>query len=533
MVKRTAFTLLIISIIYYCIFILPNNSGANDLSMLSIFEPDEFAQYPILMDMLEFRGDTLKHQLWNFVAYQHYYYGFPFYALSALTLLPVKFLSGLENVQLNMMLLRQVVSVLPILVTFWILVYLQTRFDKFWKSIILFVFLLSIPIVIRNNLWWHPDSLAIVFCVLVIFFLVQDQYRYGLNFNLAAIAVGFAIGTKNLGWFFFLTIFVYLLLGYLNKKIPLQKLFTKSAVFLALMISTVIISNPALIHPVERSFYWKIQKVQSAAMGFGWDVAYQTGPGSWYLIISEYYGHWITLLLLLTGLGIGLYKKETRLTNILILTWVLPMLVYILFFVAIKPTHLLMPIALPLFSSVVNIIPAMDKKKVNGNKNWYIFIPFLFLIVQFGRNVTWDYQYIQETLHREEQHPAISFYTKMESAILACLPEDRKMTVFRDIRAYVPESDNLKVVMSWKVVDYNYIKELNPEIIVLQMQKIYDYTKPGLINTAQDKKQMQLTIDFYSDARDKNLTNYSLVLDDNYGLVFLRDDLSDILNCVP
>jgi len=192
-----------------------------------------------------------------------------------------------------------------------------------------------------------------------------------------------------------------------------------------------------------------------------------------------------------------------------------------------------MPIALPLFSSVVNIIPPVDDKKVNWNKTGYIIIPFLFLLVQFGWNVIWDYQYFQGTLHREEQHPAISLYSKMEPAILACLPEDRKMTVFRDVRVYVPESDNLKVVMSWKVVDYNYIKELNPEIIVLQMQKIYDYTKPGLINTAQDKKQMQLTIDFYSDARDKNLTNYSLVLDDNYGLVFLRDDLSDILNCVP
>ena len=93
------------------------------------------------------------------------------------------------------------------------------------------------------------------------------------------------------------------------------------------------------------------------------------------------------------------------------------------------------------------------------------------------------------------------------------------------------EYNGLEILKNLEVVDYNYIKELNPEIIVLQMQKIYDYTKPGLINSAQDKKQMQLTIDFYSDARDKNITNYTLVLDDNYGLVFLRDDLSDILNC--
>ena len=320
-------------------------------------------------------------------------------------------------------------------------------------------------------------------------------------------------------------------MGYKNKNIQLQELFKKSIIFLILMITIVIISNPALIHPVERSRYLMIQKAQAEAMGFGWDVAYRTGPGSWYLIISEFYGHWLTLLLLLAGLGIGLYKKETRLTNILILTWVLPMLVYIMFFVAIKPKHLLMPIALPLFSSLANIIPPFDENKKRWKKDWYLIIPFLILIIQFGRNVIWDYQYIQNAFQREEEHPALSFYTKMDLAVLDCLPDDRQMTVFRDVRAYVPESDNLNVVMSWKVIDYEYVEELNPDIIVLQMQKIYDYTKPDLINSALDKKQMQLTIDFYSDAGDKNIRNYTMVLDDNYGLVFLKDDLSDILNC--
>ena len=210
--KKVIFFLLLISIIYFLIFFGPNNTGAETVEMISVFEPDEFAQYPHVIRMLEFQGISLRHKIWHFVAYQHYYYGFPFYALSVLILLPVKFLSGINNVQLNLALMRQFVSVLPMITAFWLLVYIQTRFEKFWKSIILFIFLLSIPIVIKNNLWWHPDSLAIVFCVLVVYFLSRDQYRFGIDFNLAAISVGFAIGTKNLGWFFFLTIFVYFLL---------------------------------------------------------------------------------------------------------------------------------------------------------------------------------------------------------------------------------------------------------------------------------------------------------------------------------
>ena len=81
--------------------------------MISVFEPDEFAQYPQITRLLEFQGETIKHKLCHFVAYQHCYYGFPFYALSPFSLLPVKIFSGMENVQVNMLVLRQWVSVLP------------------------------------------------------------------------------------------------------------------------------------------------------------------------------------------------------------------------------------------------------------------------------------------------------------------------------------------------------------------------------------------------------------------------------------
>ena len=216
--KRVIFVLLFLSILYFLLFIGPNNTGAKTVEMISVFEPDEFAQYPHAIRMLEFKGISLRHKIWHFVAYQHYYYGFPFYAFSVFALLPVKLISGINNVQLNMAVMRQIVSVLPMITTFWLLVYIQTKFEKFWKSIIIFIFLLSIPIVIKNNLWWHPDSLAILFCVLVIFFLSRDQYRFGVNFNLAAISVGLAIGTKNLGWFFFLTIFVIFNSGLQKRK---------------------------------------------------------------------------------------------------------------------------------------------------------------------------------------------------------------------------------------------------------------------------------------------------------------------------
>ena len=178
MKKRTIVGMLIISILYFILFYLPNNVGAANREMLSVFEPDEFAQYPHVIEMLKFRGDTLRQQLWHFVAYQHYYYGFPFYALSALFLIPLKLFSSVSDVQQNMLILRLFVSVLPMIITLWILVYIQTKYENFLKSILIFIFLLSIPVIIKNNLWWHPDSLAILFCVLVIYFLVKDQFQF-------------------------------------------------------------------------------------------------------------------------------------------------------------------------------------------------------------------------------------------------------------------------------------------------------------------------------------------------------------------
>ena len=119
----------------------------------------------------------------------------------------------------------------------------------------------------------------------------------------------------------------------------------------------------------------------------------------------------------------------------------------------------------------------------------------------------------------------------MELEILGCLPDDRQYTVFRNVRAYVPESENLNVVISWKAVDYPYVNELNPEIIVLQTQKIKDYTSPNLIDDALDPDQMRQTQIFYSDAKSKDLNSYIFQLEDNYGMIFLRNDISDLLSC--
>ena len=85
--------------------------------MLGVFEHDEFAQYPHIIRMLT-PGDTLYQSLRNFVVYLHYYYGYPFYFISAILLLPYKWIAGAgwaSSTQWVMLMLRQMVNVLPML----------------------------------------------------------------------------------------------------------------------------------------------------------------------------------------------------------------------------------------------------------------------------------------------------------------------------------------------------------------------------------------------------------------------------------
>ena len=62
-IRYLVLIIIVFSTIYFCVFVFPNNTGAEDINMLSIFEPDEFAQYPYVMRMIEFKGDSIRHAL--------------------------------------------------------------------------------------------------------------------------------------------------------------------------------------------------------------------------------------------------------------------------------------------------------------------------------------------------------------------------------------------------------------------------------------------------------------------------------------
>ena len=327
--------------------------------------------------------------------------------------------SFVDYTQLNLLLLRQFVSVLPMVVAAGMMVYLQTRFRSTLLAVLLFVFMLAVPGFVRNHLsWWHPDAFSVLFVVLVIFFLDRDRLRFGRNFYLAALACGLASAIKLSGIFFFLTIPAYLLAGFILKKINLRNTVTAGFLFVLVMGLTIILSNPFLFYSGARQRMLEIQAQKSYEISHGYvheqSVEYSKGPRYWEPTLSRWYGVPVFLFFIAASLLWGSNHGPEQFVNRVLFTWFLPFTIYLLFFVSVKPDHYWLPVMLPLFSCVF-IIPAeiwtfVQKQKVqnpSGLAGWLglgLFACLVILLsVIFITNLGYDVSLFQSFLEQEKE----------------------------------------------------------------------------------------------------------------------------------
>lgn len=418
--KRTAWILAAIGLLYFVIFIFPNNIGAKDEHMLFVLSTDEHITYPYTLQMVT-PGENLAETLYGWIAYQDYHYGYPFYLSSALVILPVRIAFGdgmASHMQLSLLLLRQFINVLPMTLLIYLLVYLQTRFRSRIKSIGLFVFLLSIQGVVRSNMqWWHPDSLAILAVVLTFYFLDKDHLRFGKNFFMAAAACGLAVGVKMVGFFFFLTIGGYILAGLLQRVLPLKKSIVYSLLFILTMAGTIIITNPLLIPERSRSRIFEIQSKIRYETTHGWDDSdeYDTGLAAWHPYLKRWYGQEYYFVLAFLSLAASCFWGERKFLNRMIAGWVIPYGLYLIYFIAVKPDHYWLPIVLPWFSAIFSWIPdnLNEKGKFNIRRwnelkpslRWTVSLAALSIILitgQFVVNLAGDVALYRSAVMQEE-----------------------------------------------------------------------------------------------------------------------------------
>ncbi len=511
---------------------LPNAAASENMAMVQMFEPDEAGPLPYMLHMIA-PQPNLDKTLRAFVFYEYYFYGFPYFAASALAVLPVQLLGQVSNLPVVMLVLRQAISVLPMLLALLLLVYLQDGF-RTYRSPVVFALLLAVPAVVQNNFWWHPDSLVFLLVVLTLFFLYRDNLRFGHNFVLAAVTCGVATAAKLVGAYFFLAIGLVLVLGLVLKKASFKRLALMALVYLGVMAVSFVAANPFLLSHWARTAYVNTFNSQTELLALGYGVIYAKGLEASWPTMHQYYGEALFLLAALGAVVWGILRSPRRLLYALILAWFLPVSVLVLFVTHFKYQYWL-PAALPLISSLVLVLPEhlpwdqlrrlrrLWEKSRQGLARLAQLALVLLLAAQLVVFAAADAGTYTGRLHRADNNSRIQFYSQ---AVAALQPlQGQPLHVYYDYRLYLPDTPGWSVLTSYELLEYSYIQDNNFDVLLLLQQRIIDYTQEGV--TGIDPAQFARSRQFYLDAGAGALNGYHLIFRNQVGLVYVSDKLFD------
>ncbi|MCX6053985.1 MAG: hypothetical protein NTZ74_03550 [Chloroflexi bacterium] len=516
--KKIIPILVFIFLIAFFVFSIPNSKGSDNLAMVQMFEPDEGVCLPVVQNMIIPKSDFFTF-LWKFVFYDFYSYGFPYFATSAVVLLPLQWLNQIQHTPLVMLVLRQMISVFPMLVALLLLVYIQDKFQTY-RSILLFIFLLSVPAFIQNGLWWHPDGLVLLLSVLVLFFLWKDNRQFSWRFFAASITCGVLVATKMVGVYFFLAIGMILIWGWIEKKISFKKLAALSAIFLLIMGISFIIANPFLLSEWARIGYFYTIRVETNELSQGYGLVYEKGLKEAWPIMHQFYGETIFLVISLLVSIWGIWKKQQRFLYALTLAWFFPLTVSLLVVTHFKYQYWL-PVAIPLFSNLVMLLPQKITELKSNIKSQGIRILLLVIVLfQFVLFVRQDISTLVGRTNRQENNPRIGFY---DQAIGYLKPiNSYEVNVYYDYRLYVPETSGWKIETTYDLLTYAYINEHKFDVLFLLESRIHDYLNPNA--TGVDPIGLKESRMFYQDAEDGNISKYTLLFKNETARLYVLNE---------
>jgi len=513
-----------ISLIYFLVFIPINQTGAENAEMIAVFEVDEYAQYPHVLRMVR-GGNSIKQTIRNFLVYGHYFYGYPFYFFSGLVLIPMRLVLGqafFDQPQWIMLVLRQMVNVLPNMLSAAALTFVITRFRSTLQSVCVYVVMLTQTALFMNSAWWHPDALGLLFVALTFYFLIRDNHTYSKYFLAGAVTIGIAAGIKYLGLFFILTIPIYIGIGIMQKNLDWKTGLKKGVLFLTVMVLTVIVSNPLLLLPIERGEIIRTQLFQINRTAEGFLFAKQPfftegKPPQWF---RDNFRSIAFLVLQLLVLVLSLRKKQTRLPALLIATFIIPMSM-VTWNVTQQRTHYWLPVSVPLLAALgLQLYPA--KQPIQRNSQILRFLLTGVIIIQSVLFVRTDIRVYQKIYQRESLSASLLFYEDIQEIVFDDLIDETQISIYRDWQVYFPEEDNVSVMMDWDLANYELIEETGPDFLILEQSNIQAFGSVDFLSTAADRNRLTPLHEFYADALENSIDHYIVVYEDSFGKVFRR-----------
>jgi hypothetical protein len=355
-VQRKVFTLLALLGVIYFITFIPFNLLRDSYGRFSL-NGDEQVIYPDVARVLVTQG-SFYATVHNVLEAWPWWYGYPYLPISASVLILPRLIYGnqfVEHIRLNIFLLRQFVSVLPMIMALMLAVYLVTRYKSVLASVSMFVFLALVPGVVKINIhFWHPDSIIILLILTTIYLLQKDNLRFGRYFHLAAVAVGLATAIKLWGLFFVLAIGGYLLAGLLLKKLNLRKTFLSGLTFILIFLGTIILTSPSLLAPYITRVALASWADQQHKILFGPKLVdptgyYRTNLTNWLKYFGYHYMKGYFFFFAYFALAAGSLWGARKYLNRILLAWCVPATIFLVYFSAMKNFQYTLPVAIPLY----------------------------------------------------------------------------------------------------------------------------------------------------------------------------------------
>lgn len=517
--KIVVWTLIVLSILVFAIFCLPNSKASKDYSMLTIFEPDEGAIYSVV-DRMTYPRATFGESLHHFINYDFYHYGFPFFGLNSAIAYPIRWAGQFENTALLMLVLRQLVSVLPMIGALLLLVYMHDGFQTY-RSVALYLLLWLVPASVKNSMWLHPDGLAFFLSVLVLFFLWKDKLSFGRHFYWAAAICGVLIATKLIGVFFFLTILMLLVWGVKDKLLTIKQARNKGLRFILVMGIVFVIANPFIFNFEALKTYAYTFYKETFEVSRGYALMYPVGIKYAWPYMRESYGEAFFLLLAVICSVASLKYRKDKLLPALTIAWFIP-LTFTVFTVTHFKYQYWLPAAMAMLSNLVVVFPKPPLRQARPVLQRVLFpIAIMLVLLQAFLFVKQDITLITDQTNRGTTSQALVF-DQVAKARLTPL-DGQYLRVYHDYRMYVPYYPGWLLSTSFDMLNNAYIEEGNFDVIYLQNQRIRDYLNPDVV--AIDQAELERAREFYRPASEGIIPGYQLLFQNDFGKVFVRDGL--------
>ncbi|NEV75668.1 hypothetical protein DYI24_01230 [Rhodopseudomonas sp. BR0C11] len=511
------------SALYLCLLVPLNMAGAADRNMLAIFMIDEYSVYETTAAMLTKGG--------SFVEPIQKVYGYLYHFLNGVMLVltrPLNHFVGLSATRFDLLVLREL-SVVYYLIA--VIVLLRSFFTQAHPVFVVLAWLamVSSPAALHTNTWVHPDNLAFMLMMATCGTLLRDRYAFGRWFWFAAVLWGLATNTKMYGLFLAPLFICYGALAMTRDPEDLRRPVVRIALAGVTAIVVYFATMPFLFISGNLKDFVREMIFYSATYITG--VRHATAewnPALWYrTIIADFYFTLPFLVCIIVG-TLFLFRASWR-SCVLLLATILPMLLHFLFDVSWIGFWYLIPTLVPLLA-LGFYVPAEEPYR-------WLRLPLLavvplMLMLLFNKGVV-SIGYAMSTLQREERSPAISLYRNVEM-LLGERIRSVKVT-FRDPYIYFPDIEGVEVRKKWGLATYSELGGADtkmPQADLVMLQKDYIQRCSGEANLRKYMDYMKQSFDenrpcisFYSDAGSHRLSGYDFLIENEFGVAFIRRGL--------